>query len=55
MCEAVERLYSSGGVKSWRLKLFPEPSNLRQVLDCSDGVRQVTALGLATLFESVGW
>jgi len=27
----------------------------RQVLDCGDGVREVTALALATLFEWVGW
>ena len=27
----------------------------RQVLDFGDGVREVTALALATLFEWVGW
>ena len=42
-------------LRSWRLKRSMVPRLCRQVLECGDGVREVTALALATLFEWVGW
>ena len=39
--------------RQWRLSM--NRRIYRQVLDCGDGVREVTALALATLFEWVGW
>jgi hypothetical protein len=42
-------------VKSPTIRLHMNRRICRQVLECGDGVGEVTALALTTLFEWVGW